>query len=85
MIKIFLFTDHSFAILTFASPSTIDQCLVKRDQIKQEHRLIVKRNLRETSRDQRSVCKYTGCPKSPYGKFSLISPIQYKQLNCFFL
>jgi len=58
MIKIFSFTDHSFAILTFASPSTIDQCLVKRNQIKQEHRLIVKRNLTETSRDQRSVCEY---------------------------
>jgi hypothetical protein len=69
MIKICSFTDHSFAILTFASPSSIDQCLVKRDQIKQEHRLIVKRNLRETSRDQRSVCKYISIHLDKFGLY----------------
>jgi hypothetical protein len=56
--KIFTCIDHSFAILTFASISSIDQCLTKCDQIKKEHRLTVKRNLKETSKDQRTISKY---------------------------
>ena len=58
MIKIFYFIDHSFAILTFDSISSVDQCLSKRDQIKKEHRLSVKRNLKEDSKDQRGIANY---------------------------
>ncbi|CAF0764910.1 unnamed protein product [Rotaria sp. Silwood1] len=50
--------DYCFAILTFASISSVDQCLAKRPQINREHRFIVKRNLREVSKDQRPVTKY---------------------------
>ncbi|CAF2393597.1 unnamed protein product [Rotaria sp. Silwood2] len=50
--------DCCFAILTFASISSVDQCLAKRSQINQEYRFIVKRNLREVSKDQRPITKY---------------------------
>ncbi|CAF0893010.1 unnamed protein product [Rotaria sordida] len=50
--------DYCFAILTFASISSVDQCLAKRAQIKQEHRFIIKRNLREISKDQRPITRY---------------------------
>jgi hypothetical protein len=70
MLKIrFVFIDHSFAILTFTSISSVNQCLDKRDEIKQKHRLIVKRNLRDTSRDQRSVCKYISVHLNKFGLY----------------
>jgi hypothetical protein len=58
IIKMFIHTDYSFAILTFDSISSIDQCMSKRVEIKKEHRFVVQRNLRNVSKTQKRVCHY---------------------------
>ena len=67
----FAFVDYCFAILTFASISSVDQCLAKRAQIKQEHHFIIKRNLREISKDQRPITKYILIHLDKFGLYPL--------------
>jgi hypothetical protein len=69
MYQIFHFVGHSFAILTFDSTSSIDQCLTKRDQIKKEHRLSVQRNLRNVSKNEKLKSFYITVHLEKFGLY----------------
>ncbi len=71
-LNIFNLIDHSFAILTFDSILSVDQCLIKRDEIKKKYRLTVKRNLRETTREQRSCSEFILIHIEDFGLYLLI-------------
>lgn len=71
--KIETFSDHLFAILTFESIDDVNRCMEQCEEIRLEHHLIIKRNLKDRPKEQRALTEHVYISLKQFGSSRFFS------------